>query len=386
MLLDQINEVSESKQNVLYFCKFERENATVGTEMLLSSDSEVINGNNPGQFFEEIAPHMVKGKTLPILVPFDFVTHIYPDLKTKRSGLPLLQSFIPDDVCRSNITRKEDAGEKIVGDSFTDPALAGKISAARERIRSGELLQVVLSRKFEFSGQNLQDLVRTFALKDGSLYVFYYQCDGIRIAGSSPENLVTRKKNSLEIYPIAGTVRRSTDPREDLHFSESLVSSEKDTLEHRMLVDLARNDLGKVSVPGSVVVEESMKLRKYASVQHLVSKVISAKREDVSDLDILRAVFPAGTVSGAPKKRALQIINEYEDRPRGAYSGAIGTIAIDGMDLALLIRSVFSYRDRKEVQAGAGIVKDSNPEFEVQEMYDKSLTVTGGMLHEHFTD
>jgi anthranilate synthase component 1 len=235
--------------------------------------------------------------------------------------------------------------------------------------------------KFPVDDMDPVESLKRFVLKDSSLYAFLYKTDDLIIVGSSPENLVTRRGSELEIFPIAGTRKRSRNASEDQALGSELLRSEKDKLEHRMLVDLARNDLGKVSEAGSVKVTDSMDLRKYSSVQHLVSRVSSSLLAGRSDIDIIKSVFPAGTVSGAPKKRALQVIGEYEEAPRGAYSGAIGIISREDLDLALLIRSIFSYSGRNETQAGAGIVKDSDPKKEVQEMFDKSLTVMGGAVH-----
>ncbi|MGC8515262.1 MAG: anthranilate synthase component I family protein [Thermoplasmata archaeon] len=383
MLLEKLERTLESHRNVFYFCKFDRTNMIAGSETLMLGDQKPIGEfSDPERFFAKVGSIAEKEcDSLPILIPFDFVSTIYPDILVHRSGLPLLQTFEPSMTLNGRMTRPATPPSTKESIPFFEKNMEDKISSAIRRIRSGELLQVVLSMKFPISGLDPVESLKRYVLNDSSLYAFLYKADDLLIVGSSPENLVTRKGRELEIFPIAGTRRRSRNPSEDDRLGSELLQSEKDKLEHRMLVDLARNDLGKVSEAGSVHVTDSMYLRKYSSVQHLVSRVCSLLLSGKSNLDIISSVFPAGTVSGAPKKRALQIIGEYEDSQRGAYSGAAGLIGKDNLDLALLIRSIFSYSGKKETQAGAGIVKDSDPEKEVQEMYDKSLTVMGGAVH-----
>jgi anthranilate synthase component 1 len=383
MLLEELDNTLESHRNLFYFCKFDRTKMVAGSETLMFGDQNPIEElSNPERFFSKVGSIAEnKDDNLPILIPFDFVTTIYPDIHVRRSALPLLQTFEPSKIMHGRMTRPSSPPSTKESIPFFERNMEDKITSAIRRIRSGELLQVVLSMKFPISGLDPVESLKRYVLNDSSLYAYLYKADDLLIVGSSPENLVTRKGKELEIFPIAGTRRRSQNPSEDSRLGSELLQSEKDKLEHRMLVDLARNDLGKVSEAGSVRVSDSMQLRKYSSVQHLVSRVCSLLLSDKSDLDIISSVFPAGTVSGAPKKRALQIIGEYEDSPRGAYSGAVGLIGKDKLDLALLIRSIFSYSGRKETQAGAGIVKDSDPGKEVQEMYDKSLTVMGGAVH-----
>jgi anthranilate synthase component 1 len=383
MLLEKLENSFDGYRNAFYFCKFDRKNMVAGTETLMLGDRKPIEEfAEPERFFAKVAAvSEQKGDNMPILIPFDFVTTIYPDIVVHRSGLPLLESFEPDITLHGRITRPSTPPSTMESLPFSDSIMEHKISKAIGRIRNGELLQVVLSMKFSVSGLDPVESLKRYVMNDSSLYAFLYKTESTLIVGSSPENLVTRKGMDLEIFPIAGTRKRSRNLSEDSKLGTDLLQSEKDKLEHRMLVDLARNDLGKVSEPGSVRVTDSMHLRKYSSVQHLVSRVSSSFLADKSNLDIISSVFPAGTVSGAPKKRALQVIAEYEETPRGAYSGAVGLIGRDNLDLALLIRSIFSYAGKKETQAGAGIVKDSDPRKEVQEMYDKSLTVLGGAFN-----
>lgn len=383
MILDRVPHLPES-ENVFYFCRFDRDNPFLGKELLMHGNGDVFNADgNFGSFMDNISKRLSDDiKYMPLFVPFDYISSIFPDIPIKRSGLPMMQSFTPDEILSGEVMRDPSSIKAVHSVKFSDNDLSGKIASAIERIRAGELLQVVLSRKFDLPETDLLSIASRNVQSDLSLYVFYYRCGGLEISGSSPENLVSRFGDSLEIFPIAGTINRSVDSIEDSTLGSTLMSSEKDKLEHRMLVDLARNDLGKVSQTGSVRVKKSMFLRKYASVQHIVSHVTSKLAMGLGNSDIIRAVFPAGTVSGAPKKRAIQLISEYEDTCRGPYSGAIGLVGQDSMDLALLIRSVFRYRDHCFTQAGAGIVKDSDPAMEVQEIFNKSISATGGMLNE----
>ncbi len=383
MIFDRIRDFRES-ENIFYFCKFDRDNPLMGKELLMHGNGSILKADgNFGSFMNDLSDRLSDDiKYLPLFVPFDYISSIFPDIPIKRSELPLMQSFIPDKLISGKIQREKSQISAVHSVPFHDQELSEKIAEAIERIRAGELLQVVLSRKFELPEMDLLSVTKRNLLSDLSLYVFYYRSKGIEISGSSPENLVSRFGGDLEIFPIAGTIHRSYDSKEDSDLGSNLMSSEKDKLEHRMLVDLARNDLGKVSATGTVRVNRSMFLRKYASVQHIVSHVTSKLKNGLGNSDVINAVFPAGTVSGAPKKRAIQLISEYEDSERGPYSGAIGLFGQDSMDLALMIRSVFRYRNRCYTQAGAGIVKDSDPVMEVQEMFNKSISATGGLLNE----
>ncbi|MCL4340907.1 MAG: anthranilate synthase component I family protein, partial [Candidatus Thermoplasmatota archaeon] len=267
--------------------------------------------------------------------------------------------------------------------AIDDTTLREDISKAVNLIRSGELLQVVFSKRIFIDPIDPFALLRKFTEQDSSLYTYLYSIDGFLAVGSSPEKVVTVIGDEIEINPIAGTRKRGKTVTDDLRLEGELRTDPKELNEHRMLVDLARNDLGKVSKPGSVRVTRSMDLRKYVSVQHLVSTVVGIKKSETSNLDILRAVFPAmGTVSGAPKERAIEIINRFEKFPRGPYAGAIGVVSSNFMDLALSIRTVFGDAQGIYVQSGAGIVKDSIPEREEEEMREKLGSIVGGVTAE----
>lgn len=382
-LLERAVQYLETDTNVAYFCRFDRETATKGEETLYVGDTDFYCYNEVDLQISGLLESSFEGNsTLPILIPYDFVTQVFRNFAIRRSGWPVLMGFIPDHIVQGTITRKE--SDRIVPSrqSEADREFSLKIADVRKRIIEGDLLQVVLSRKQRIPVLDPIERVKSFLNDDRSLYVFLYRIGDYLVVGSSPENLITLDGTRAEIYPIAGTVPRGRTVREDEELRGLLLNSEKDRLEHRMLVDLARNDLGKISVGGSVEVRESMILRKYISVQHLVSHVVSTLEDQVRVMDILKAVFPAGTVSGAPKRRAVEFIEKMENEPRGGYGGAAGIIERGKLDLALLIRSLFRFREIWESQAGAGIVKDSDPELEAREVAAKLLTATGGVEYE----
>ncbi|EDP73551.1 chorismate-binding protein, partial [Hydrogenivirga sp. 128-5-R1-1] len=206
-----------------------------------------------------------------------------------------------------------------------------------------------------------------------SPYLFYLDFRDIKLIGSSPEILVSVKNGKIQTKPIAGTRPRGKTSEEDKKLAEELISDEKERAEHLMLVDLARNDVGKVAKAGSVKVDRFMYIENYSHVMHIVSDVSGELKEGLYPLDVLKSVFPVGTVSGAPKVRAMQIIEELEPEKRGPYAGAVGYISFDGnLDTAIAIRTAIVRKDDIYVQAGAGIVADSIPENEYQETVNKA--------------
>ncbi|MFB0562391.1 MAG: anthranilate synthase component I [Candidatus Lokiarchaeia archaeon] len=257
--------------------------------------------------------------------------------------------------------------------SFTSPKVnimknqyEESVEGAKNYIESGDIFQVVLSKRYDFKFKG--DLTRFYlALRriNPSPYMYYLKMGERRIVGSSPEMLVRVDGGTVETFPIAGTRPRVEDPAKNRALAEELLSDAKERAEHVMLVDLARNDIGKVSRFGSVHVPEFMEVHQYSHVQHIVSRVVGKLREDHSCFDALRAVFPAGTVSGAPKVRAMEIIEEFEPTRRGPYAGAVGYFSYNGnMDFAITIRTLVANGDKCFIQAGGGIVADSIPEKE----------------------
>ncbi|MBB5148824.1 MULTISPECIES: anthranilate synthase component I [Ureibacillus] len=247
------------------------------------------------------------------------------------------------------------------------------VEKAKKYIECGDIFQVVLSQRFssDFKG-NPFSLYRSLRTSNPSPYMFYLEFDDYTILGTSPESLVKITDGFIKTNPIAGTKPRGKTKEDDRKLEELLLSDEKELAEHRMLVDLGRNDLGRVSKVGTVNVSKYMKIEKYKYVMHIVSEVIGEKRDDVHVVDVITSCLPAGTVSGAPKIRAMQIINELEQQKRGVYAGAIGYISINGnLDLAIAIRTMIVKDEKAYVQAGAGIVYDSIPQSEYEETLNK---------------
>jgi anthranilate synthase component 1 len=258
--------------------------------------------------------------------------------------------------------------------NFSDEEFMSAVERAKEYIKAGDIIQVVLSRRFEkfFYGDPLT-LYRALRHVNPSPYMYYLDYGDFQIVGASPEVLVRVENGIIETRPIAGTRRRGKTEEEDLQMERELLSDEKERAEHIMLVDLARNDVGRVAEIGSVKVTDLMIIERYSHVMHIVSNVVGKLREERDIFDVLRACFPAGTVSGAPKVRAMEIIDEMEPSERGVYAGAVGYFSFDGnLDTAIAIRTAIVRRNKIYVQAGAGIVADSIPELEAKETTNKA--------------
>ena len=240
------------------------------------------------------------------------------------------------------------------------------VEKAKEYVRQGDIFQVVLSKRYDFRVQG--DLIGFYRALRGinpSPYMYFFKAGDRQIVGSSPEMLVRVENRAVETFPIAGTRPISKNPAVNKHLAQELLADPKERAEHVMLVDLARNDIGKVAAFGSVCVPEFMQVHGYSHVQHIVSRVTGNLRGGCQSFDAFKAVFPAGTVSGAPKPRAMEIIDELEPVRRGPYAGAVGYFSYNGnADFAITIRTLFADRDNAHIQAGAGIVADSVPERE----------------------
>jgi anthranilate synthase component 1 len=249
------------------------------------------------------------------------------------------------------------------------------VERIKEYIRAGDCFQALLSRRIDVPLDfDPADLYRALRAINPSPYMYHLALDGIEIVGSSPELLVRVSNHRITLRPIAGTRRRGATAAEDDDLSAELLADDKERAEHVMLVDLGRNDVGRVAKYGTVQVTELMKIEKYSHVLHIVSQVEGELNDGLSALDVFRATFPAGTMSGAPKIRAMEIIDELEPVSRGPYAGAIGYIAAGGMrmDLAITIRTCIIAEGKASVQAGAGIVADSVPEREWEETRSKA--------------
>jgi len=251
------------------------------------------------------------------------------------------------------------------------------VRRAKEYILAGDVLQVVLSQRLTTpTGSTGLAIYRALRAINPSPYMYLLDFGDLQVVGASPEMLVRVEDGTVSVHPIAGTRPRGRTPDEDARLAEELARDEKERAEHFMLVDLGRNDIGRVSEPGTVRVSRLLDVERYSHVMHLVSHVEGRLRRDLRAVDALRACFPAGTVSGAPKIRAMEIISELEPDARGIYAGAVGYIGFDGnLDTAIAIRTVVLHQGMAHIQAGAGVVADSVPEIEYQETMNKAAAL-----------
>ena len=248
------------------------------------------------------------------------------------------------------------------------------VNQAKKYIHDGDIFQVVLSRRFSFDAKG--DFLKVYKKLRGlnpSPYLYHMKMDNRTIIGASPEMLIRVTGDKVETFPIAGTRKITSDEKQNEELKQELLHDEKELAEHTMLVDLGRNDIGRVCKYGSVHVKEFMEVKKFSHVQHMVTHVVGKLDKKYDMFDALKAVFPAGTVSGAPKVRAMEIIDELEPQARGPYAGAVGYFSFNGCcDFAIAIRSIFIDNNKGYVQAGAGIVSDSIPKNELKETEHKA--------------
>jgi len=255
------------------------------------------------------------------------------------------------------------------------------VEAAKRHIFEGDIFQVVLSNRLEAGAEgSLFETYRILRASNPSPYMFYFSSDDIEIAGAAPETLVKCENGVVSTFPLAGTRPRGGTPEEDAALEAELLADEKELAEHNMLVDLGRNDIGRVSEFGSVRVEEYMQILRFSHVMHIGSTVTGRLRADCSALDAVSALLPAGTLSGAPKLRACEIINALENNKRGIYGGAIGYLSFTGdLDTCIAIRIAFKKNGKVFVRSGAGIVADSVPEREFEECENKLRAVINAL-------
>lgn len=263
------------------------------------------------------------------------------------------------------------------------------IEKIKTNIYDGDVFQLVISNRFsaEFNG-DLLNVYRALRIINPSPYMYYMELEtNFTIIGTSPEDLLKVQQSKTTILPIAGTRRRGTTQKEDKELEEELLNDPKEIAEHMMLVDLARNDLGKVCEYNSVKLTEEKQVHKFSHVMHIVSRVEGKLQIDKDCIDALKASYPAGTVTGAPKIKAMELINDYENLRRNVYAGAIGYIDFSGnLDMCIAIRTFFSKGNKIYWQAGAGIVADSKPELEIKEIYNKSAVLKSALKYAEVID
>ena len=265
--------------------------------------------------------------------------------------------------------------------AFSREKYCNMVDKAKNYIREGDIFQVVLSNRIEadISG-SLFDTYRVLRTTNPSPYMFYFSSNDIEIAGASPETLVKLTDNKLYTFPLAGTRPRGKTEEEDLQLEKELLADEKELAEHNMLVDLGRNDIGRIAEIGSVKVEKYLSIERFSHVMHIGSTVTGDLRKGLDSLSAIDSILPAGTLSGAPKIRACEIINELEDNKRGIYGGAIGYVDLSGnVDTCISIRIAFARNNKVFIRSGAGIVADSVPEKEFEECLNKAAAVINAL-------
>jgi anthranilate synthase component 1 len=306
----------------------------------------------------------------------DEITRSYAEAVSRiEKQVARLEEPIPLDLIKGVVEGYSDGP---VSSNVTREDFIARVEKAKEYIRAGDIIQVVPSQRLSRpTSARPINIYRSLRAVNPSPYMYYLNFPEFDIIGASPELLVQVENGTISTHPIAGTVRRGANEAEDRELARELAADEKERAEHVMLVDLGRNDIGRVSVPGTVRVTQLMDVERYSHVMHLVSHVVGQLRPDMTPYEALRACFPAGTVSGAPKIRAMEIIAELETDKRGLYAGAVGYFSFSGnLDTAIAIRTIVYKDGMAHVQAGGGVVADSDPEKEYQETLNKAY----GML------
>ncbi|MDH4029093.1 MAG: anthranilate synthase component I family protein, partial [Nitrospirota bacterium] len=271
-------------------------------------------------------------------------------------------------------SRRKKRGAGSFSSNFSKNEFMNAVERTKEYIRAGDVIQTVISQNFQRETEILPiNAYRALRVINPSPYMYYLETGKCTLVGSSPEILVRVEGDTIELRPIAGTRRRGKTPADDLFMEQELKNDPKEIAEHIMLVDLGRNDAGRVSETGSVRVTELMTVERYSHVMHLVSNVVGRLKKQYDAFDVLKASFPAGTVTGAPKIRAMEIIEELEPTRRGPYAGCVGYFDFSGnMDMCITIRTIIFKNKKACIQAGAGIVADSDPELEYKETLNKA--------------
>ena len=340
--------------------------------------------------FDEHMPeiYLVKAEKLIVYDNINKTTQIIlnadPSQITYEEALSDIEdigTILSNEITIPELSFKEPSGDKLFNSNFSKEDYLKAVDRVKNYIEEGDVMQVVLAQDFFLPFQsNPFDLYKALRDLNPSPYMYYLDLEECQIVGASPEILIRLEEGKVTLRPIAGTRKRGKDDKEDLINQEDLLNDPKEIAEHLMLIDLGRNDVGRVSQMGSVKVTDKMIIEKYSHVMHIVSNVVGDLLEDLDYVDALKATLPAGTLSGAPKIRAMQIINELEPSSRGIYGGAIGYISWNGdIDTAIAIRTAVIKDNVIHVGAGAGIVADSIPENEWLECKQKAKVFLDAM-------
>ena len=340
--------------------------------------------------FEEHMPeiYLVKAEKLIVYDNINKTTQIILNIDPSKTSyekalrdIEDIGTILSNETTIPEIDFKEPSGNKIFNSNFSKEDYLKAVDRVKDYIEEGDVMQVVLAQDFFLPFQsNPFDLYKALRDLNPSPYMYYLDLEECQVVGASPEILIRLEEGKVTLRPIAGTRKRGKDDKEDLINQEDLLNDPKEIAEHLMLIDLGRNDVGRVSQMGSVKVTDKMIIEKYSHVMHIVSNVVGDLLEDLDYVDALKATLPAGTLSGAPKIRAMQIINELEPSSRGIYGGAIGYISWNGdIDTAIAIRTAVIKDNVIHVGAGAGIVADSIPENEWLECKQKAKVFLDAM-------
>ncbi len=354
------------------------------------AEKRIAELKNKGSKFKEHMPeiYLVKAEKLIVYDNSDQSIQIVVNTNPLESSYEQAEATIKElEVLLSNDSEDSKdnfsklTGELVFDSNFLKDDYLNAVDSVKKYIKEGDVMQVVLAQDFSLPfNKNPFDLYKALRALNPSPYMYYLDLEECQVVGASPEILIRLEENKVTLRPIAGTRKRGTNPEEDLANEKDLLNDPKEIAEHLMLIDLGRNDVGRVSEIGSVNVTDKMIIEKYSHVMHIVSNVEGNLSEDLDYIDALKATLPAGTLSGAPKIRAMQIINELEPSSRGIYGGAIGYISWNGnIDTAIAIRTAVIKDNIIHVGAGAGIVADSIPENEWHECKQKAKVFLDAM-------
>ena len=351
--------------------------------------AEVLPDNNPDEIGIETVQMMLMTKFIMVDHVAETLTGIILGEDTPEGRKKSLEEA--EELIRQALANKGRAPEKnfthegvIVNQSDSLEQYSQKVEKIKEYIREGHIFQTVLSKRWTIeTKQSGFELYKELRELNPSPYLYYFNYGDFEVIGSSPEMIVKQQGNRVYTCPIAGTRKRGADAEEDALLRDELLQDEKERAEHVMLVDLARNDMGRISEFGTVKVTQFMEVQNYSHVMHIVSMVEGRKKGEFHPLDLVSSFLPAGTLSGAPKIRAMEIIDELESVRRGLYGGATGYIDFSGdMDFCITIRTMIKKGKRVYLQAGAGIVADSIPENEYQECCNKVMALAKTLVEE----